>query len=94
MLFVATGIDSCSSICIVPPLNVILVSHFFNTHTAQFSKAECEAVANNIPTTQPEPIHDDDASVGRNNNSQNKNTIEIRGDHIVKIAAELLMDYS
>ncbi|KAL3775484.1 hypothetical protein HJC23_013535 [Cyclotella cryptica] len=56
-------------------------------------EAECEAVANNVLSTQNEAIHDGD-SVGESNKSQNKRNIEIRGDHIAKIAAEFLMDYS
>jgi hypothetical protein len=56
---------------------------------SRVKQAECEAVANNIPLTQANDrmTEDDDST-------NNKKSVEIRGDHIAKIAAELLMDYS
>jgi hypothetical protein len=56
---------------------------------SRVEQAECEAVANNIPLTQANDhmTEDDDST-------NNKKSVEIRGDHIAKIAAELLMDYS
>jgi len=53
-------------------------------------EAECEAVAHINPTqadNNDDTMEDDDSA-------NEKKTVEIRADHIAKIAAELMMDYS
>lgn len=61
------------------------MSHWSNL----VSQAECEAVANLNPTQAEtdNAMEEDSIANGRKN-------VEIRADHIAKIAAEFLMDYS
>ena len=53
-------------------------------------QAECEAVAHVNPTQ----ADNNDGTMEDDDEENGKKSVEIRADHIAKIAAELMLDYS